>query len=453
MRTLHTRGWHPIPWLLIIALFMTGLASPVYAQGSASDRTATPACGGHPATIVGTPGDDETLVGTIGDDVIMGLGGDDVIHALAGDDLICGGPGNDLERGGRGSDGLAGDKGNDILSCSLGFDDGGLSGGGGDDTLYGGSLCSNALHPGMGDDLIIGRGDEENAVFFEDARRPIHADLSTGIAVGQGTDTLVRIDGLYGGPFDDTLIGSDGRDDLVGEGGDDTLVGRGGDDRLSGDQGDDVYRGGPGFDRAEYYDQAAAAGRDIGPMHVNLRTGVATGDGTDLLSSIEAVTGSDKADVMIGDGKTNLFTWLFGGHDIVRAGGGDDFVESSTGANDLVGGPGRDMVLYLDGDDLDHQHTAVTVNLVVGTSSSGDTLTGFEDVVGSPENDTLIGDGDSNWLFGYLGDDVLNGRAGDDRLAGHKGSDQADGGAGIDRCRAEVRHNCESGSRSSQGPQ
>jgi hypothetical protein len=106
----------------------------------------------------------------------------------------------------------------------------------------------------------------------------------------------------------------------------------------------------------------------------------------------------------------------------------------------------------LDGKDLDHQHLAVTVDLRAGTSSSGDTLSGFEDVFGSPHDDTLIGDGGSNRLYGWLGDDVLNGRAGNDRLAGNGGADEADGGVGNDRCWAEVRLNCESGSRSGQGP-
>ena len=59
-----------------------------------------------------------------------------------------------------------------------------------DDTLYGGSLCSNALHPGPGNNLVIGRGDEENAVFYEDATGPINANLTTGVATGQGTDPL-----------------------------------------------------------------------------------------------------------------------------------------------------------------------------------------------------------------------------------------------------------------------
>ena len=411
---------------------------------------ATPVCDGQTATIMGTTGND-TLLGTAADDVIAGLGGADVIRGLRGEDHICGGSGNDVIHGGPGSDGLIGGNGDDTLRCGPGFDDGGLSGGDGDDKLYAKSLCSNALHPGPGDDLIVGGTNQWDAVFYEDATGPINANLTTGIATGQGTDTLVKIDCLFGGPYGDTLIGSNVNDWLVGGAGDDTLIGHGGNDIFSGEQDDDIYQGGHGFDRAEYWDDAAAAGRVIGPMNINLRTGIATGDGTDTLGSIEAATGSNKSDTLVGNAKTNLLTWTFGGNDTVMGGGGDDFIESSPGTNTLKGGAGSDMVFYLDGRDLEHQHGAVTVNLEKGRSSSGDTLSGFEAVFGSPKDDIIIGDNGANNLFGWLGDDLLKGGVGADRLHGMDGSDLANGGQGTDRCHAEVRRNCEPVRRRDRG--
>jgi Ca2+-binding RTX toxin-like protein len=429
----------------IVVLLTAGGTTAAQAQSEASHElfSTTPTCEGQPATIVGTNGDD-AITGTAGDDVILGLGGDDVIHGLGGVDLICGGPGNDALDGGPGSDGLIGGGGNDTLRCGPGFDDGGLSGGGGNDKLYGESLCANALLPGPGDDLVVGGGDASlDAVHYEDATGPIHANLMTGIATGQGTDTLVGVDAVLSGPYDDTLIGGDGDNLLVGRAGDDTLIGNGGDDTFSGQQGDDIYRGGPGSDLAEYYDQAAADDLRIGPMNVNLQTGIATGDGTDTLSSIEGATGSDKADTMIGNAKDNTFVLLFAGNDIVKAGGGDDFVGPGTGANVLSGGTGEDLLFYVGGSDEEHGHPALIVNLAAGTSSAGDTLSGFEDVFGSAESDTLIGDGAANALYGNTGDDVLKGLGGDDRLVGLGGADAADGGSGTDRCRAETTTNCE----------
>jgi Ca2+-binding RTX toxin-like protein len=74
-------------------------------------------CDGQPATIVGTPGDDN-IVGTEGRDVIALLGGDHRIQGLGGDDLICGDEGFDRVAGNEGNDLTFGDDGIDVM---LGF--------------------------------------------------------------------------------------------------------------------------------------------------------------------------------------------------------------------------------------------------------------------------------------------------------------------------------------------
>jgi Ca2+-binding RTX toxin-like protein len=66
----------------------------------------TTTCGGETATIVGTPRNDNNIVGTSGRDVIAALGGNDRICTLAGDDLICAGSVNDQLNGGAGNDDL-----------------------------------------------------------------------------------------------------------------------------------------------------------------------------------------------------------------------------------------------------------------------------------------------------------------------------------------------------------
>jgi Ca2+-binding RTX toxin-like protein len=63
-----------------------------------------------------------------------------------------------------------------------------------------------------------------------------------------------------------------------------------------------------------------------------------------------------------------------------------------------------------------------------------DTLQNFEDVVGSPQGDDIVGDGGANRLDGGVGDDDLNGAG---------GGDEAFGGAGTDGCSAfVVEHSC-----------
>src|SRR5439155_10311234 len=68
----------------------------------------SPMCAGQQATIIGTPGVD-VLIGTSKDDVIVGLSGNDRIDGRGGSDLICGGPGDDVLAGGDGDDSLFGD--------------------------------------------------------------------------------------------------------------------------------------------------------------------------------------------------------------------------------------------------------------------------------------------------------------------------------------------------------
>jgi Ca2+-binding RTX toxin-like protein len=419
------------------ALIALGLA--VLAAVPATAVASTPECAGQSATIVGTQGND-TIDGTAGDDVIVGLGGDDLIRGHGGSDVICGGPGDDVVRGSRAGGDIYGNGGNDTLYSRGGA---GLTGGTGNDTLSAKTDESFDLVPGPGNDLVIGSATQGGEVHYGDAKGPIYANLATGIVTGQGTDTLVNVGSVVGGSYDDTLIGNNENNAFVGREGDDTLIGRGGDDFFSGEQGDDIYKGGPGFDIAEYWDQNHADGVIYGPMTVNLRTGIATGDGTDTLSSIEGASGSDDPDTMNGDRKDNLFFRLFGGNDTVRAGAGNDFVAPGVGANNVEGGPGRDLLFMLNGRDFEHLHPAITVDLGAGTSSAGDTLSGFENVFGTIHDDTLIGDGGKNKLIGYIGNDILRGRGGNDRLSGEAGADRANGGPGTDWCGAETERNCE----------
>jgi Ca2+-binding RTX toxin-like protein len=400
----------------------------------------TPTCNGQPATVIGTPAND-SIDGTAGDDVIVGLGGDDVIRGRGGSDIICGGNGDDVVRGSSAGGDIYGDGGNDTLYSRARA---GLTGGSGNDTLNAVADGSSDLLPGPGDDLVAGsptQGDEIQ--YGSAATRPIHANLITGRATGQGTDTLFDVDAVLGGPYADTLIGNEGDNGFVGREGNDTLVGNGGDDFFSGQQGDDIYDGGPGVDIAEYYDQNFADGLVWGPMNVNLRTGIATGDGTDTLSSIEGATGSNGGDIMIGDAKANNFYFLLDGNDTVHAGGGNDVVKPGAGANVVFGGTGEDLVGFYGGTDPDHPHAAVTVDLDAGTSSAGDSLTSFEDIEGSTFDDILVGTTRRNRLSGDAGDDILRGAAGRDRLNGQAGADKAFGGAGADQCRAEIRRSCD----------
>ena len=86
----------------------------------------------------------------------------------------------------------------------------------------------------------------------------------------------------------------------------------------------------------------------------------------------------------------------------MEAGGGDDLVDPGNGVDDADGGAGVDLL-----GNIDHYEAGVTIDLSDNSNSDGDTLAGFEDLIGSPFADHLTGDGGPNVIFGYRGDDVL----------------------------------------------
>jgi len=87
----------------------------------------------------------------------------------------------------------------------------------------------------------------------------------------------------------------------------------------------------------------------------------------------------------------------------------------------------------------------VKVNLATGSvvigsiTSAGSTVSwgfqvqNFEDLTGSPFDDILIGNADSNKILGGAGIDTLDGGAGNDTLDGGSGVDSLTGGSGNDR--------------------
>jgi uncharacterized repeat protein (TIGR01451 family) len=109
-------------------------------------------CRGLPATVVGTPGNDE-LLGTTGPDVIVAFGGNDRIVARAGQDLICAGPGNDYIGAGTAADKVFASSGRDRLLGRGGPDL--LTGAAGNDVLKGGR-GSDRLRGGSGFDICRG---------------------------------------------------------------------------------------------------------------------------------------------------------------------------------------------------------------------------------------------------------------------------------------------------------
>ena len=201
---------------------------------------------------------------------------------------------------------------------------------------------STLLVGGPGDDRLIGSesegsfGEDPDFAVYLDSPAPIQASLMTAAAVGDGTDSLVEIEGLTGSPFGDTLEGDAGFNILDGRAGDDRLTGMGGCDFLDGDDGNDVFDGGPGEDFASY-DYAPA------PVTVDLGHGIASGWGSDTITGVEDVIGSRFDDRLTGDPGRNA---MFGGSgaDVVSGAGGADLLRGEKAGDVLNGGPGPDRL-------------------------------------------------------------------------------------------------------------
>ena len=353
-------------------------------------------------SLVGGTGDDVYIVDNLGDLVseVAGEGADKVIalidYVMSGEienlDLGSGasrGTGNALAnimqandngnelQGGGGNDQLRGGKGNDKLQGGDGDDR--VDAGEGNDEIVGGD--------GAGNDTYVG-GVGTDTVRYTSAITGITVDLTLGTASGNeiGSDTLFEIENVIGGQAGDSLKGNSQANNIDGYTGNDTINGYGGADTLVGGQGSDSY-------------------------YVDLSTDVVTenlNEGTDTVYST-ATAFTLSANVENGRIYTSNAASLTGNtlNNVIYAGAGN---------NSLVGGDGTDTLSYYYGVT---GITGVTVSLASTTAqttggSGTDTISGFENLYGSNNNDSLTGSSSNNVLNGYAGTDTLVGGAGDD---------------------------------------
>ncbi|MGX1173659.1 retention module-containing protein [Pseudomonas sp. R151218B TE3479] len=166
---------------------------------------------------------------------------------------------------------------------------------------------------------------------------------SDSAAVGisyQAGHTLTGTSGddvLLAGNGDNILNAGDGNDVLSAGSGNNTLNGGAGNDLLYSGTGNDLLDGGTGNDTVSYAHATSAVTVNLGLLAAQNTLGA----GTDTLSHIENLVGSNFNDTLTGDGASNRLDGGLG-HDVLNGGGGDDLLIGGLGNNTLTGGSGAD---------------------------------------------------------------------------------------------------------------
>ena len=153
-----------------------------------------------------------------------------------------------------------------------------------------------------------------------------------------------------------------------------------------------------------------------------------TGDGNNT------VVGGALDDIVIGGAGADTIDGG-GGNDTLLGGAGDDLLIGGAGFDRLDGGAGFNRLSYQDLTvRIDIRLDIGVVRKGVGTNTIGvDSVSNFQEIVGSNFSDTMSGDVQDNGLFGGGGNDFILGGPGNDYLDGGEGEDAIFGGAGNDR--------------------
>jgi Ca2+-binding RTX toxin-like protein len=326
----------------------------------------------------------EGLIGSSFDDVLIGDGAVNLLRGNGGADVLNGMGGLDTVSYVQAAAGVTASLSDPSINTgdavgdtyiSIEF----LAGSFFDDVLIG-DAGNNWFRGYAGADSFDGRGGFNSAGYFDFGAVTAsltNPSINTGDAAG---DTYLNIGGLAGSAFNDVLIGDAGSNALWGNGGADSLDGQG------------------GTDTAAYAFATSGVTASLGNSSIN--TGEATGD---TYISIEGLSGSDFADVLIGDAGNNTLTGGLGG-DVLNGMGGIFDAASYFMATAGV--------------------TASLANAAANTGeAAGDSYISVEQLVGSNFADVLTGDAGNNSLDGGDGNDILDGGAGADFLLGGAGDD------------------------------
>ena len=287
---------------------------------------------------------------------------------------------------------------NDVLIGSAAANN--IQGSGGNDVMGGGD----------GADTLDG-GADKDAATYHTGTSSISVNLGAGTVVDSfgATDTLISIESVRGTDFNDTMLGdsnnfaqyllSDFSRNFEGGGGNDTI-----------DGGTSLPTN---FTNVSYSTATAGVYVNLGMGNGPSGTGTAFDGlgGTDTLTNIDGVTGSDFNDTITGGSRSAQ----------VIASNHFEAFDGGLGNDTIDGGEGTDRASY------EHATGSVTVVLDsnagipgysgTATGAAGnDVLLNIEQVRGSNYNDLLTGGSANDAFEGRGGNDVIHGLGGFDTV-------------------------------------
>lgn len=301
---------------------------------------------------IGSQGNDSIIVNGANND-IDGQGGDDTINAGGGNDNVFGGAGNDtiIYAVGGGADTVDGGLDNDTLSIIGSTPPNSVT------VTFNGTTISAVSGGNVSnvENFTINLGvDANDTLAYSNGSASVVVNLATNTA--SGFNSVAGVDNVSGGNSADTLTGNAAANTINGGGGADIITGGGGNDNLQGGgaadtfiavagDGNDSINGGAGIDTYDLSGTTAGA-------TVTTTTASSAQIGTDTLSLIENIIGSQGNDTITLNGNANVIDGQ-GGNDTINAGGDADTVIGGDGNDSLNGGAGNDTFVFALGFDAD----------------------------------------------------------------------------------------------------
>ncbi|UWU23038.1 hypothetical protein N2601_08860 [Rhizobium sp. CB3060] len=217
------------------------------------------------------------------------------------------------------------------------------------------------------------------------------------------------------------------------------------DRNFQGSSSSELFTGGAGNDSVDYSSSSGSVRIDLASS-----TGSGASAEGDTFVSIENASGSQFADIIIGNSSDNSLSGG-GGDDEIRSGGGNDYLDGGAGndtiytavGEQIVDGGAGDDVLVVSGARSDYTLSAETDQLISIENQAGTSIIAtnvewirFEDEsgtqIGLVNVDHLLASEGKNLIEGSAGTDVLVGSTGADAIFASDGGDTVDAGSGDD---------------------